>query len=69
VAPTLVYYASTDPQALWRAGAATALFVAALGAAGYATGRTVPLGRFVLRDAGCRGCRPVSSGQKAGPGR
>ncbi|GIE95300.1 Bax inhibitor-1/YccA family protein [Paractinoplanes rishiriensis] len=39
VAPTLVYYASTDPQALWQAGAATALFVAAFGAAGYATRR------------------------------
>lgn len=37
IAPTLVYYASTDPQALWQAGAATALFVAAFGAAGYAT--------------------------------
>jgi FtsH-binding integral membrane protein len=39
VAPTLVYYASTDPQAVWQAGAATALFVAAFGAAGYATRR------------------------------
>ncbi|MEU4423610.1 Bax inhibitor-1 family protein [Actinoplanes sp. NPDC024001] len=39
VAPTLVYYASTDPQALWQAGAATALFVAGFGAAGYATRR------------------------------
>ncbi|BAL88756.1 hypothetical protein AMIS_35360 [Actinoplanes missouriensis 431] len=39
IAPTLVYYASTDPQALWQAGSATALFVAAFGAAGYATRR------------------------------
>ena len=39
LAPTLVYYASTDPEALWQAGAATALFVAAFGAAGYATRR------------------------------
>jgi modulator of FtsH protease len=39
VAPTLVYYAHTDPQALWQAGTATALFVAAFGAAGYATRR------------------------------
>ncbi|MFC7529755.1 Bax inhibitor-1 family protein [Actinoplanes sp. GCM10030250] len=39
IAPTLVYYASTDPQALWQAGAATALFVGAFGAAGYATRR------------------------------
>jgi modulator of FtsH protease len=38
-APTLVYYASTDPQVLWQAGTATALFVAAFGAAGYATRR------------------------------
>nr|BFE72265.1 hypothetical protein GCM10020092_055660 [Actinoplanes digitatis] len=39
LAPTLVYYANTDPQALWQVGAATALFVAAFGAAGYATRR------------------------------
>jgi FtsH-binding integral membrane protein len=38
-APALVYYASTDPQALWQAGAATALFVGGFGAAGYATRR------------------------------
>jgi modulator of FtsH protease len=39
VAPTLSYYASTDPQALWQAGGATALFIAGFGAAGYATRR------------------------------
>jgi len=39
LAPTLVYYASTDPQALWQAGGATALFIAGFGAAGYATRR------------------------------
>ncbi|SNY54137.1 Bax inhibitor-1/YccA family protein [Paractinoplanes atraurantiacus] len=39
VAPTIVYYAATDPQAVWQAGAATALFVAGFGAAGYATRR------------------------------
>ena len=39
VAPTLVYYASTNPQALWQAGGATALFIAGFGAAGYATRR------------------------------
>jgi FtsH-binding integral membrane protein len=39
VAPTLAYYASSDPQALWEAGGATALFVAGFGAAGYATRR------------------------------
>src|SRR6266496_2407128 len=39
VAPTLVYYASTNPQALCQAGGATALFIAGFGAAGYATRR------------------------------
>jgi uncharacterized protein len=38
-APTLAYYASTEPQALWQAGAATALFIAGFGAYGYATRR------------------------------
>jgi uncharacterized protein len=37
--PMLVYYASTNPQVLWQAGGATALFVAGFGAAGYATRR------------------------------
>jgi len=37
VAPTLAYYASVNPQALWQAGGATALFIAGFGAAGYAT--------------------------------
>ena len=39
LAPTLVHYASTNPQALWQAGGATALFIAGFGAAGYATRR------------------------------
>jgi FtsH-binding integral membrane protein len=39
MAPTLVYYAATNPQALWQAGGATALFIAGFGAAGYATRR------------------------------
>ena len=39
MAPTLVFYATADPQALWQAGGATALFIAALGSAGYATNR------------------------------
>jgi len=39
VAPTLAYYASADPRVLWQAGGATALFIAAFGAAGYATRR------------------------------
>ena len=38
-APTLAYYASADPGALWQAGGATALFIAGFGAAGYATRR------------------------------
>src|SRR5215467_13157399 len=39
VAPTIAYYGSMDPQALWEAGGATALFIAGFGAAGYATRR------------------------------
>jgi uncharacterized protein len=39
MAPTIVYYASANPQALWQAGGATALFIAGFGAAGYATRR------------------------------
>jgi modulator of FtsH protease len=38
-APTLAYYASADPRALWQSAGATALFVAGCGAAGYATRR------------------------------
>jgi len=38
-APTLAYYASTNPQVLWQAGGATALFIAGFGAFGYATRR------------------------------
>ena len=30
MAPALVYYASTNPQALWQAGGATAIFLDAL---------------------------------------
>jgi hypothetical protein len=39
VAPTVAYYGAMDPRALWQAGGATALFIAAFGAAGYATRR------------------------------
>jgi uncharacterized protein len=47
MAPALVYYASTNPQALWQAGGATALFIAGFGAAGYATRRDLSgLGRL-----------------------
>jgi FtsH-binding integral membrane protein len=38
-APTLAYYASTNPQILWQAGGATALFIAGFGAVGYVTRR------------------------------
>jgi FtsH-binding integral membrane protein len=39
MAPTIAYYAKTDPQAVWQAGGSTALFIAGFGAAGYATRR------------------------------
>ena len=38
-APVIAYYASTNPQSVWLAGGATALFIAGFGAAGYATRR------------------------------
>jgi FtsH-binding integral membrane protein len=38
-APLIAYYAGADPQALWQAGGATALFIAGFGAIGYATRR------------------------------
>jgi modulator of FtsH protease len=45
-APTLAYYAGADPDALWQAGGATALFIAGFGAAGYATRRDLsPIAR------------------------
>ena len=39
VAPTIAYYAETNPQAVWQAGGVTALFIAGFGTAGYATRR------------------------------
>ncbi|HXW34518.1 MAG TPA: Bax inhibitor-1 family protein [Acidimicrobiales bacterium] len=36
---TVAYYAATDPAVVWQAGGATALFMAGLGTAGYATRR------------------------------
>jgi uncharacterized protein len=39
ISPVLAYYAGTNPQVLWSAGGATALFIAGFGAAGYATRR------------------------------
>ncbi|HEY7262293.1 MAG TPA: GNAT family N-acetyltransferase [Trebonia sp.] len=47
-APTLVWYASTNPQILWQAGGATALFIAIFGAVGYLTRRDLA---FVYRIA------------------
>jgi modulator of FtsH protease len=38
-APTVAFYASTNPQAVWQASGATALFMTGLGVAGYATKR------------------------------
>jgi FtsH-binding integral membrane protein len=37
VSPTIADYANADPQVVWQAGGATALFIAGFGAAGYAT--------------------------------
>jgi FtsH-binding integral membrane protein len=49
VAPTVSYYASTDPKIVWQAGGATALFIAGFGAAGYATRRDLSgLARVLL---------------------
>lgn len=49
VAPSLAHYASADPRSVWLAGAATALFVAGFGAAGYATRRDLSaLGRSLF---------------------
>src|SRR5918994_1683521 len=39
VAPTIRSYVDADPQSVWQAGGATALFIAGFGAAGYATRR------------------------------
>jgi FtsH-binding integral membrane protein len=39
VGPTIAYYVGVDPEAVWQAGGATALFIAGFGAAGYATRR------------------------------
>src|SRR5215472_14660979 len=39
VSPTIVFYTTTNPQVVWQAGGAAALFVAGFGAAGYATRR------------------------------
>ncbi len=46
-APTLVWYATTDPAILWQAGGATALFVAAFGSFGYVTKRDLSAWRRI----------------------
>jgi uncharacterized protein len=49
VAPTIAYYLDADPQAVWQAGGATALFIAGFGAAGYATRRDLSaLARYLF---------------------
>ncbi len=46
MAPTIAYYAAVNPQALWEAGGATALFIAGFGSVGYVTRRDLSwLGR------------------------
>jgi FtsH-binding integral membrane protein len=48
-APAVGAYVGADPQAVWEAGGATALFIAGFGAAGYATQRDLaPLARTCL---------------------
>jgi uncharacterized protein len=48
-APTLVYLVDADPDVLWQAGVATALFVAGFGVAGYSTRRDLtPLARILV---------------------
>ncbi len=46
-APTLVWYATTDPAILWQAGGATALFVGVFGAFGYLTQRDLSAWRRI----------------------
>ena len=46
-APTLVWYATTDPAILWQSGGATALFVAAFGSFGYLTKRDLSAWRRI----------------------
>jgi FtsH-binding integral membrane protein len=49
VAPMIAVYAKADPQALWDAGGATALFIVGFGAAGYSTRRDLTqLGRISI---------------------
>ena len=53
MAPTLLYYANMNPQVLWQAGGATALFIAGFG-------------RPATRPAGiCPGSRACASGHSS----
>ncbi len=46
-APVIAFYTTTNPQAVWQAGAATGLFMLILGSAGYSTKRDLStLGRI-----------------------
>lgn len=48
-APMLAYYAAVEPSALWQSAGATALFIGAFGAYGYATRRDLaPLARYLF---------------------
>jgi uncharacterized protein len=46
-APTLYWYAATDPKILWESGGATALFVGAFGTFGYLTKRDLSVIRRI----------------------
>src|ERR1700744_3995190 len=46
-APTLVYYAATQPSILWESGGGTALFVGAFGTFGYLTKRDLSAWRRI----------------------
>ena len=51
VAPVIADYADADPSALWQAAGATAAFVAATGAYGYATRRDLARGAHAVLGA------------------
>lgn len=55
-APVLADYTSADPAALWQAAGATAAFVAALGALGYASRRDLSPWARILFWAPCWMC-------------
>jgi uncharacterized protein len=62
VAPVIADFAEADPSVLWQAAGATAAFVAAFGAYGYATQRPLVVGTHaVLGAAGPIAFRIVAS--------